>query len=118
MKLSAPRIGAYDFGSITIDGETHTHDLIICPDGLRTGWWRKHGHSLCPQDLNAVIGLDPEVLIIGCGAHGMLKIPDETRGWITRRGIELIDLPSREACDRYNELAGRTKVIAGIHLTC
>jgi hypothetical protein len=28
------------------------------------------------------------------------------------------DLPSREACDRYNQLAGKSKVIAGLHLTC
>jgi len=118
MEPSAYCIEAYQFGSITISGRTYTHDLIICLDGIRTDWWRKQGHSLCPEDLDSVIGLDPEVLIIGCGRDGRLKVPDETRDWITRRGIELIDLPTPEACDRYNELAGASKVIAGLHLTC
>jgi hypothetical protein len=118
MEPSTFRIEAYEFGSITIGGKTYTRDLIICPDGIRTDWWRREGHSLCPEDLDSVIGLDPEVLIIGCGRDGRLKVPDETRSWITRRGIELIALPTREACERYNELEGESKVIAGLHLTC
>jgi hypothetical protein len=118
MKRSAPRIEAYDFGSITIDGKTYTRDLIICPDGIRTDWWRKEGHGLSPEDLDAVIELDPEVLIIGCGRDSRLKVPGQMRDWIARRGIQLIDLPTREACDRYNDLAGESRVIAGLHLTC
>jgi hypothetical protein len=118
MQPSPPRIEAYRFGRISIDGETYTRDLIISPDGIRTDWWRAEGHSLRPEDLGSVIDLDPEVLIIGCGADGMLKVPEATRGWIARRGIELIELPTREACDRYNELAAKSRVVAGLHLTC
>jgi hypothetical protein len=118
MKTSAYRIEAYQFGSITISGKTYTHDLIICPDRIRTDWWRREGHSLYPEDLDSVIGFHPGVLIIGCGRDGRLKVPDQTRDWIERRGIELIDLPTREACDRYNELASQSKVVAGLHLTC
>ena len=118
MESSAPHIEAYQFGRITIDGETYTRDLIICPDGILTDWWRKEGHSLRPEDLDAVIGLEPEVLIVGCGRDDRLKVPEETRRWITSLGIELIELPTGEACDRYNELAVQSKVIAGLHLTC
>ena len=118
MKPSSPHIEAYRFGRITIDGETYTRDLIICPDGIRTDWWRKEGHGLYPEDLDPVIDLEPEVLIVGCGRDDRLKVPDETRRWITDRGIELIELRTREACDRYNELAGRSTVVAGLHLTC
>jgi len=118
VKPSSPHIEAYRFGRITIDGETYTRDLIICPDGIRTDWWRREGHSLRPEDLDAVIGLDPDVLIIGCGRDDRLNVPEETRRWIGQRGIELIELPTGEACDRYNELAGRSRVVAGLHLTC
>ena len=118
MEPSAYRVEAYQFGSVTIAGETYTRDLIICPDGIRTDWWRREGHSLCPEDLDSVIDTDPEVLIIGCGRDDRLKVPEEKRRWITSLGIELIELPTREACDRYNELAGRSRVIAGLHLTC
>jgi len=44
----APRIEAYRFGRISIDGRAYTGDLIICPDGIRTDWWRPEGHSLRP----------------------------------------------------------------------
>ena len=118
MEAPAPRIEAYQFGRITIDGQTYTRDLIICPDGIRPDWWRVEGHSLRPEDLEAVIGLQPEVLIVGCGRDDRLRVPQETRSWIRQRGIELIELPTGEACDRYNELAGQSKVIAGLHLTC
>jgi hypothetical protein len=118
MEPSAPHIEAYQFGRITIDGKTYTRDLIICPDGIRTDWWRREGHSLCPEDLDSVIGLEPAVLIVGCGRDDRLKVPEETRSWITSLGIELIELPTREACDRYNELAGGSRIVAGLHLTC
>jgi hypothetical protein len=118
MEPPAYRIEAYQFGSITIGGETYARDLIICPDGIRKDWWRREGHSLHPEDLEAVIDLDPEVLIVGCGRDDRLRVPDETRRWISQRGIELIELPTGEACDRYNELAGQSRVIAALHLTC
>jgi hypothetical protein len=118
MQHSVPRIEAYDFGRITISGETYTRDLIICPDGVRTDWWRREGHSLFPEDLDNVIDLEPAVLVVGCGRDGRLTVPGQTREWIADRGTELIDLPTRQACDRYNELSAGSKVIAALHLTC
>jgi hypothetical protein len=118
MEPPAPHVDAYDFGRITIDGETYARDLIICPDGIRTDWWRSEGHSLRPRDLEAVIDLDPEVLIVGCGRDDRLKVPEETRRWVRQRGIELIELPTGEACERYNQLAVQSRVVAGLHLTC
>lgn len=118
MNRAVPRIDAYDFGRITIDGKTYTSDIIVCPDGVKPGWWRREGHSLHPDDLASVIGLEPDVLIIGCGANGLLKVPDETRKWIEERGIELPALPTREACARFNKLAPGKKVVAALHLTC
>ncbi|TET38897.1 MAG: hypothetical protein E3J72_01875 [Planctomycetota bacterium] len=118
MNLAIPRIDSYEFGRITIDRKTYTSDVIITPEGVAANWWRKEGHSLHPEDLNAVTAVKPEVLIVGCGASGILKVPDKTRQWISEKGIELIDLPTREACDRYNELSESKNVAAGLHLTC
>ena len=115
----APKIEHYEFGRIKIDGKTYTSDLIICPDGVRTDWWRKDGHSLHPQDLDTVLDeVKPETLIIGRGANGILTVPEKTRAWLDHKGIKLIDLPSDKACQQYNQLAKTTRVIAGLHLTC
>lgn len=138
MKGPTPHIDSYSFGKITIDGETYDRDVIIRPDGVRASWWRKEGHSLHPEDLASVVtslaparggasadggasahhDLDPEVIVIGCGAYGVMKIPEPTRKWLSERGIELVALPTPAACERYNELSAETRVVAGLHLTC
>ncbi len=113
-----PHIDSYDFGRVVVDGRSYTRDLIIRPDGVVPDWWRKEGHSLQPQDLISVLDPAPEILITGCGASGILSVPRETRKWVAEKGIELIELPTRAACERYNELAEKARVVAGLHLTC
>jgi hypothetical protein len=111
-------IESYSFGQIKIDGQHYTTDVIIYPERVDAGWWRKEGHSLCAEDLRDIIAAKPEVLIIGCGASGVLKIPPQTQDYITSLGIELIALPTGTACRRYNELSKKKRVVAGLHLTC
>ncbi len=115
----AARIVSYEFGKIEIDGKTFTRDVIILPDGVIDGWWRKEGHSLCPEDVSEVIDkYKPEKIIIGKGANGLLKVPTATRRWIENRGIRLVDLPTAAAVDYFNDLPGSARAIAGLHLTC
>jgi len=118
MNTPQKRIDSYKFGSITIEGKPYNKDLIICPDRIIVDWWRKQGHSLVLGDLGSIMDLKPEVIIIGCGAYGALKVPRQTRDWLAEKGIRLIDLPTRQACDQYNALCGSTRVVAGLHLTC
>jgi hypothetical protein len=44
-------ITSYDFGHIIIDGKRYTSDLIVFPDRVKVGWWRKEGHRLQLEDL-------------------------------------------------------------------
>ncbi len=113
-----PRIDSYAFGVIMIDGKTFHDDLIVCPDGVRPDWRRRQGHSLHPDDLSGVMGLKPEKIIIGRGSSGGMVVPRETLEWFSEKGIELIALPTKEACEKYNSLSARARVIAGLHLTC
>ena len=119
-----PHIDSYRFGSITIDGDIYTRDVIICPEGVIADWWRRDGHGLCLSDLETALEPKPDIIVVGCGASGALRVPEETRRWIEGQGIELLALPTGEACDRYNELAGAgprrapRRVVAGLHLTC
>lgn len=115
---TVPVIDSCDFGRVVIDGQSYTADVIITPEGVQSDWWRKDGHSLCPKDLEGSLGPEIEVVIIGCGAYGDLKVPEDTRQWLLAQGVELVALPTEAACERYNELAGSGKVIAGLHLTC
>ena len=111
-------ITGYRFGRLAIGSEVHTKDLIILPDVVVPGWWRKHGHRLLTEDLEEVFAAGPRTLVIGTGAFGMMKVPDTTLEEIRRRGIEPLVMRTKDACGRFNELASGGGVAAALHLTC
>ena len=111
-------IDSYDFGRIIINGRRYTTDLIVFPDRVKEGWWRKEGHSLHIKDLDEVVQDNPEVLIVGTGYSGLMKVPAETREYVKSKGIELIAQRTAEACKTFNRLVKSKKVVAALHLTC
>lgn len=111
-------IEGYSFGRIEIDGKKYTEDLIIFPDHIYNSWWREEGHRLRPEDLEEVVETEPELLIVGTGANGRMKVPQETRKYIESKGIELITESTGEATKTYNEISDSKKTVAALHLTC
>jgi len=113
-----PRIEHCRFGTITVDGQRYTRDLIILPERVIGGWWRREGHALHPNDLTAIFEAAPDVLVVGTGACGMMRVTEETRRALIAAGIRLIAAPTTEAVKTYNELREETRVAAALHLTC
>lgn len=116
--MSSPKIDQYEFGQIVIDGKTHTKDVIILPGRVIAGWWRREGHALHPEDLEAVIEDSPDVLCVGQGAYGRMKITADARETLEAAGIELVSEKTEAACQRYNQLREGRKAAAALHLTC
>ena len=141
--MSAPSIETYRFGHIVIDGQPYDRDVIILPYRVLGGWWRKEGHAppqvghvLHPDDLKTVFDAMPEVLVVaplaplGVGlwvGYGKMRVAPEThqsRGLALGRqalqaaSIELVALPTKEACQAYNRLRERRTAAAALHLTC
>ena len=114
----AIHIDDYSFGRIVIDGEVYGNDLIILPERVIPDWWRAQGHSLSPDDLEAVVTAAPARLIIGTGSFGMMRVPPETLAYLRDKGIETEVLKTKEACARFNELAAPGEIAAALHLTC
>jgi hypothetical protein len=113
------RIDEYSFGSITINGEEYTKDVIIFPEHVFSPWWREEGHSLSLKDLKEIIDSRPSLLIIGTGAHGIMKVPDKTIKELEKKEIEIIIEKTGEAVKLYNKRIQTNKnVIACLHLTC
>lgn len=111
-------IDSYDFGRIVINGKRYNSDLIVFPDKVRDGWWRKEGHRLHVEDLKDVLEAKPEVLVVGTGYSGLMRVPSETRKYVESEGIELIAQNTTEACKTFNRLVKSRKVVAALHLTC
>ena len=109
----------YRFGKITIDGKTYTSDVIIMPERVQAPWWRTEGHSLCPEDIGKSLDQRPDVLVIGTGADGAMKVPASTMDFIRERCQTLHVARTAEACERFNELSAQgARVVAALHLTC
>ncbi|NIM44126.1 MAG: hypothetical protein GTN80_00380 [Nitrososphaeria archaeon] len=112
------KIESYDFGRITIGGESYTNDLIIYPEKVDDSWWRREGHRLNVEDLKEIILHEPEVLIVGTGYYERMRVQPETEKYLRLKGITLIVKGTREACETYNQLIRSKRVVAALHLTC
>jgi hypothetical protein len=112
------KIEHYSFGKITIEGVTYTSDVIIYPGKVNASWWRKQGHNLEIDDLVDILPAEPEVLVVGTGAMGMMKVPKETIAHLESKGIEVHVARTGEAVEIFNELQKDKVAIAAFHLTC
>lgn len=111
-------IESYDFGSIVIEGKKYTADLIVLPDRINSSWWRKEGHVLGLDDLSDVLREDIEVLVIGTGFFGLMKVSDDLKQSISAKGIVLFIEKTKRAVRVFNEQVPRKKTAGAFHLTC
>ena len=112
-----PRIQDYRFGHVMVDGQEHTHDVIVLPERVVANWWRTEGHALAVEDLAGVIDDIPERLVVGAGADARMRPDPSVIDSLRDRGVEVEVLPTAEAVRRYGELDPATTA-AALHLTC
>lgn len=108
----------YSFGKMVYGGTTYTSDLIIFPDRVMDSWWRNEGHLLQMPDLEEVIKEKPDVLIIGTGYMGVMRVPKELIKALEEQGMEVYAERSTKAVKRFNARDKTKKVAAAFHLTC
>ena len=111
-------IDSYQFGQIVINGKQYSSDVVIFPDRVKDNWWRKTGHELCVKDIAEVIADNPEVLVVGTGASGLMKVLPEVEQAAQAQGIKLIVETTDKACNTYNQLCHSQKLVAALHITC
>ncbi len=114
-----PKIQNYSFGKIVIDDKSYTRDLIITSNRVIPDWWRAQGHLLSLADLEVPLDeFEPEILVIGTGKFGLLKIPADVLQEIQATQIEIIALKTDGAVGKFNELSQSRNVMGAFHLTC
>ena len=122
-------IDSYKFGAIVVNGLRYTSDIIVLPERVIDGWWRKEGHKVCAEDLEEIFNCEPkpQVLIVGTGYYGLVKILPEVKDILGSHGIELVAQPTGEACQTFNKLlrhnlsVGKSEkrvIVGAFHLTC
>lgn len=114
----AMHIDSYEFGRLVIDGKEFRTDLLIWPGRIKSDWWRREGHLLQLEDVVEALAADPQVLVVGTGNPGNLRVDPDLAGYLKDQGIELVVKPTREAVPEINDLSGRRRLAAALHLTC
>jgi hypothetical protein len=112
------RIDSYEFGHMVIDGQSYRQDLLIWPGRIKSNWWRLEGHLLQLDDVAEALAADPQVLVVGTGNPGNLRVDPALEAYLQDRGIDTIVRPTREAVPLINDLVGRRRLAAALHLTC
>ena len=112
------RIDSYRFGQIVINDKSYTSDVIIFPDRVQSNWRRDDSHRLTLKDVAGLMDENPEILLVGTGAPGLMSVLPEVEREAESRHIQLIVQPTSEACDIYNQLSRTQRVVAALHLTC
>jgi uncharacterized protein len=106
-------ISAHDAGIVWVNGQRFEGSLLVPWKGAVTAWQAGGFDALDAQHFDAVLALQPELVIFGSGARLRFVSPSLYRGLIAARvGIETMDTSA--ACRTYNVLAseGRSVVAA------
>lgn len=113
------KIEKYSFGTISIEGQTYSSDVIVSREGVKANWRRRSGHSLCMEDLEIIASWDIEILLVGTGSSGMMSVPERVISDMKSKGVILEADPTGQAVRKFNEYFKAGKKVAGaFHLTC
>jgi hypothetical protein len=82
------------------------------------GWWRQEGHVLHAADLDEVLEAKPELLVVGQGANGRMRVAKDAKQALQEGGIEFTASPTPQAVERFNAAPENQAVAAAFHLTC
>lgn len=113
------RIESFSFGTITVDGRKYSNDILLLPPLVVSPWWREEGHRLDKGDLLEVLKYRPDILVVGTGVTGMMRVPDSTVREVESTGMRVAIFTTDKACEHFNSLMEKGEKAAGaFHLSC
>ena len=120
MKLHAQRpislntVTAYGPGYIEVNGTRHTGNLIVAASCVQP--WNVAGFDqLQPGDFDALLQLQPEVVLLGTGARLRFAAP-LLMAHLARHRVGLESMDTRAACRTYNILLSDGRRVAAAFL--
>ena len=117
------RIDRTAFGSITVDGKTYKHDVVIRLSGEVVKRKKKlskkyygTSHVISKDEAKFVFEKGCEQLIVGSGQIGNVTLSPEAEAYFSKKGCKVILQPTPAAIGVFNRSQART---AGLfHVTC
>jgi hypothetical protein len=117
------RIEDAKFGTITIDGKTYEHDVVIRLSGdvikRKKKLSKKYygtSHMLSKHEAKFVFEKGCKQLILGSGQMGNVQLSPEAEAYFANKGCEVLLRPTPEAIQLFNK--SHAKKIGLFHVTC
>jgi hypothetical protein len=111
------------FGTITIDGKTYEHDVIIRLSGEVAKRKKKlskkyygTSHVLSKDEAKFVFENGCEQLILGSGQMGSVQLSPEAEAYFAKKGCTVLLQPTPKAIRTFN--SSHAKKIGLFHVTC
>jgi hypothetical protein len=111
------------FGTITIDGKTYEHDVVMRLSGEVVKRKKKlskkyygTSHTLSKDEAKFVFEKGCEQLIVGSGQIGNVRLSPEAESYFARKDCKVLLQPTPEAIQVFNR--SRAKKIGLFHVTC
>jgi len=111
------------FGTITIDGKTYDHDVVIRLSGdvikRKKKLSKKYygtSHMLSKDEAKFVFEKGCKQLIVGSGQMGNVHLSPEAQAYFAKKGCEVLLQPTPAAIQLFNR--SKAKKIGLFHVTC
>ena len=118
-----PRIDGTQFGSVTLDGEVFTHDVIIRLGGRVEKRKKKlskavygTSHTISLAEAEHLYQDGAEQLLIGAGQDGRVALSEEAAAYFARNRCHVELLSTPKVIQVWNQAEGA--VIGLLHVTC
>lgn len=119
------KIERTEFGSITIDGKTYEHDVLISMDSKihkrkKTLSKKVYGtsHIISLAEAEHIFEKGCHTLFIGAGQDGLsVSLCGEAEAFFRKKGCHVVRKPTPEAIRAFNESKKKGK-IGLFHITC
>ncbi len=104
-------IRSYGAGQVRIGETAHATSVIVTATALIAPWRPRAVQDLAAADLEALLGLAPEVVLLGTGARQQFPDSQILRILFEQRiGVEVMDTSA--ACRTYNVLVAEGRNVA------
>ncbi len=102
-----------DGASALVNDRRLIRSFVVAPNALIEGWPVSNTGSMAPSDLDALLALEPELLVLGTGAVQEFP-PAVVMATCLQRGIGIEVMANDAAARTYSVLAGEgRRVVAG-----
>jgi hypothetical protein len=119
------KIDSTEFGSITVNGTTYTHDILIQLSGevvkRKKKLSKQHygtSHIISPEEAAFVFEKGCDTLVLGSGQYGNVTLSPEAAEFFEHHGCRVILKPTPDAIETYNKAIRKAKAIGLFHVTC